>query len=196
MSHDIPDSCQACCRVHEFVFRTVDGEGMAGRESLCFGERSVVFNTCCFGQAGREGSRLRKGLPSQNHLHHTKGEGARTLALDDFSLQATRSLARYFHNFFLFLSTCICRAQYDRVSPRVSGGMELHGHDRDEMEGYPTLPCCRLLHFVFTIAGGRGAWLTAIFVFVPLGPSAGFSFSPSFPLRGRRFLVEISQKNK
>lgn len=81
MSHDIPDSCQACCRVHEFVFRTVGGEGMAGRESLCFGERSVVFNTCCFGQAGRGGSRLRKGLPSQNHLHHTKGGGAKMSTL-------------------------------------------------------------------------------------------------------------------
>lgn len=147
------------------------GVGMAGRESLCFGERSVVFNTCRFGQAGRGGSRLRKGLPSQNHLHHTKGEGARTFALDDFSLQATRSLARYFHNFFLFLSTCICRAQYDRVGPRVSGGMELHGHDRDEMEGYPTLPCCRLLHFVFTIAGwGKGGLADSRFRFRSLWP--------------------------
>ena len=63
MSHDIPDSCQACCRVHEFVLRTVDGDGMADRESLCFGERSVVFNTCCFGQAGRGVQVSARGFP-------------------------------------------------------------------------------------------------------------------------------------
>lgn len=74
--------------------------------------------------------------------------------------------------------------------------MEWNCMDMTEMKwkDTPTLPCCRLLHFVFTIAGGRGGLVVSRSRFIFLWPLGWVAASPSFPLHGRLLLDEISQK--